>query len=243
MKQGSWTLLEHRPIARDTYLMKFAGDTRAFTLPGQFIKLSLPGYYLRRPFSICDWTDTDITLIYKVLGSGTLAMTAYEPGMVIDGLSGLGRGFDTALGGHAPLLVGGGVGVPPLYRLAKDLIEEGKAVTVALGFNSAAEVFYAREFAELGAQVLVSTVDGSQGHPGYVTQAIDYKKYSGFYACGPTAMLRALCQATDLPGQLSLEERMGCGFGACMGCTVDTSTGLQRVCKEGPVFSREDLAW
>jgi len=243
VKQSTYTVLENRQIAKATFLMRLQGDTSAFTTPGQFLNLSLPGYYLRRPFSICDWQAGEATIIYKVLGQGSGEMTAFVPGVALDVLTGLGKGFKLDKSGDKPLLIGGGVGVPPLYRLAKELIAQGKQVTVALGFGSGDEVFYREEFSALGAEVRVATMDGSAGMKGLVTDACDLHACSYFYACGPTAMLKAICEQAPGPGELSLEERMGCGFGACMGCTVFTTTGPQRVCKEGPVFTREVLGW
>ena len=243
MKQASYTILENRQIARATFLMRLSGDTGAFTRPGQFLNLSLPGHYLRRPFSICDWQAGEATIIYKVLGQGSGEMTAFAPGLQLDVLTGLGNGFNLAASGDKPLLIGGGVGVPPLYRLAKELIAQGKQVTVALGFGSGDEVFYREEYEALGAKVLVATMDGSAGTKGLVTDVCDLSACSYFYTCGPTAMLKAICEKAPGPGELSLEERMGCGFGACMGCTVFTTTGPLRVCKEGPVFTREVLGW
>ena len=243
MKQSTYTVLENRQIAKATYLMRLSGDTGAFIKPGQFLNITLPGHYLRRPFSICDWQPGEATLIYKVLGQGSGEMTAFAPGVQLDVLSGLGNGFSLDKSGDRPLLIGGGVGVPPLYRLARELIARGKAVTVALGFGSGEEVFYREEFLALGATVLVATLDGTAGIKGLVTDACDFAACSYFYACGPTAMLKAICQQAKGPGELSLEERMGCGFGACMGCTVFTTKGPLRVCKEGPVFTREVLGW
>lgn len=243
MKQVVYTLGEHMQIARNTYRMVLLGDSSAFVRPGQFVNLSLPGFYLRRPFSVCDWQEGQITVIYKVLGSGTQAMTSLAQGIKLDALTGLGNGFDLSSSGDRPLLLGGGVGVPPLYRLARDLVKQGKQVQVALGFNTREEVFLAEEFSALGAQVTVATMDGSQGVKGLVLDACNLADCSSFYACGPTAMLKAVCQAATSPGQVSLEERMGCGFGACMGCTVKTTQGMMRVCKEGPVFDKEVLAW
>lgn len=243
MKQSSYTVLENRQIAKATFLMRLQGDTSAFTTPGQFLNLSLPGYYLRRPFSICDWQAGEATIIYKVLGQGSGEMTAFAPGVSLDVLTGLGKGFNLDKSGDRPLLIGGGVGVPPLYRLAKELVARGRQVTVALGFGSGDEVFYKEEFSALGAEVRVATMDGSAGMKGLVTDACDLRACSYFYACGPTAMLKAICEQAPGLGELSLEERMGCGFGTCMGCTVITLEGPQRVCKEGPVFTREVLGW
>ncbi len=243
MKQGLMTITENTPIARGTFRLRLAGDTSAFTQPGQFLNLGLPGFYLRRPFSACDWDGDSVLVIYKVLGQGTDAMTALAPGTRLDTLSGLGRGFRKDRAGQAPLLIGGGVGVPPLYRLARELRGAGLPVRAALGFNTAEEAFLVAEFEALGVEVEIATMDGSLGVKGTALDACQFDRASYFYACGPTAMLRALCARTGLPGEMSLEERMGCGFGACMGCTVTTVSGPQRVCKEGPVFPREVLAW
>lgn len=243
MKQVTYTLSEHRRIARGTYLMQLSGDTTAFIRPGQFLNLTLPGFYLRRPFSVCDWQEGRATVIYKVLGAGTQAMTSLKEGTVFDALTGLGNGFDTGMSGSKPLLIGGGVGVPPLYRLARDLLSQGRQVQVALGFNAGEDVFLAEEFQRLGAEVLLATLDGSAGVKGLVLDACRMDACTYFYACGPTGMLKAVCRAACTSGQLSLEERMGCGFGACMGCTLITTQGPRRVCKEGPVFFREVLGW
>ena len=223
--------------------MVLAGDTSAMTMPGQFVEISLPGFFLRRPISVCDYDEKGITLIYKVVGQGTDAMAKMQKGETLDLLTGLGHGFHTEKSGSEPLLVGGGVGVPPLFHLARKLIAAGRKTTVVLGFNKADEIFYAREFEDLGACVRVTTVDGSVGVKGFVTDALpDQATY--VYSCGPMPMLRALYRATQgTGGEFSLEERMGCGFGACMGCSIMTKKGSMRVCKDGPVFDREVLEW
>ena len=210
--------------------------------PGQFVDIRLPGYYLRRPISVCDFAPGRLTLIYKVVGHGTEYMAGLTPGAALDVLTGLGNGYDTAPSGERPLLIGGGAGVPPLYALAKRLLAEGKRPRAILGFNTADEVFYPEEFLALGVPVTVTTVDGSRGVRGFVTDAMD-GGYTYFYTCGPEAMMRAVFQKSVTSGQFSLEERMGCGFGACMGCTCRTKTGHKRVCKDGPVFVKEELAW
>jgi dihydroorotate dehydrogenase electron transfer subunit len=243
VKQTVWTMQDNARIARDTWKMLFLGDSRAFENPGQFLNLSLDGYYLRRPFSVFDWAPGQASIIYKVLGRGTDHMTRLQPGIRLNVLCGLGNGFNLATGSQRPLLVGGGVGVPPLYRLCRELISQGRPVQVALGFGSADEIFLAEEFRALGAQVNVATMDGSAGMRGTALDACDFTRADFFHACGPTAMLKALCAEAGIPGEVSLEERMGCGFGACMGCTIMTRQGPQRVCKEGPVFSREVLGW
>ena len=243
MKQGIYTIVGHEPLTKDVYRMVLSGDTSAMTMPGQFIEIGLPGFFLRRPISVCDYDEATITIIYKVVGQGTDVMSKMQKGETLDALVGLGHGFEVERSGDDPLLVGGGVGVPPLYHLAKRLLAAGREVTVILGFNRAAEIFYADEFERLGARVVVTTVDGSVGVKGFVTDALP-EKFSHVYSCGPMPMLRALYGATQgVGGEFSLEERMGCGFGACMGCSIMTKNGSRRVCKDGPVFDKEVLAW
>ena len=243
MKQGIYTIVEHTPLTKDVYRMVLSGDTSAMTMPGQFVEISLPGFFLRRPISVCDYDEKSITIIYKVVGQGTDAMARMKEGDTLDVIVGLGHGFDVEKSGDEPLLVGGGVGVPPLYHLAKRLVAQGARPEVILGFNKAEEIFYEKEFAALGAGVTVTTVDGSAGVKGFVTAALP-DAYSYVYSCGPMPMLRALYAATQgTAGEFSLEERMGCGFGACMGCSIMTKKGSRRVCKDGPVFEKEELAW
>ena len=242
MKQGTFTILENTALTGAVSRLRLAGDVSAITRPGQFVQVKLDGLFLRRPISVCDAEDGTLTLIYKAVGTGTRQMTALRPGDTLDLLTGLGNGYDTARSGPAPLLIGGGVGVPPLYTLAKALRVQGKAVQVVLGFNTAAERFYEDEFRALGCRVTVATADGSWGVKGFVTDALP-ADYSFFYACGPAAMLRAVCSAAATGGQLSFEERMGCGFGACMGCTCRTRDGYKRICKDGPVLKKEEILW
>ena len=243
MKQGIYTITENTALTKDVWRMVLEGDTSAMTAPGQFIEITLTGFFLRRPISVCDYDENSITIIYKVVGQGTAAMTRLKPGDTLDVLSGLGNGFDPAKSGDAPLLVGGGVGVPPLYHLAKKLVAAGKKVNVILGFNKADEIFYEEEFKALGANVTVTTVDGSVGVKGFVTNALP-EQISFVYTCGPLPMLKALYKATgDVSGEYSLEERMGCGYGACMGCSIMTKEGAKRVCKDGPIFQKEVLTW
>ena len=222
--------------------MTLAGDTGAITAPGQFVNIRLEGRFLRRPISVCDWEAGKLTLIYKVLGAGTAEMTGFRPGKRLDLLTGLGNGFEPAEGGSAPLLIGGGVGIPPLYGLAKRLIALGKTPAAVLGFNTSAEIFYAEEFAALGCPVTLATADGSAGVRGFVTDALP-EDYSYFFTCGPEAMLKAVYRATKTSGQFSFERRMGCGFGACMGCSCETVTGYKRICREGPVLRKEEILW
>lgn len=242
MKQGIYTVKSNVNIAKDVYKMELAGDTKDLTKSGQFINIQLDGMYLRRPISVCDCEDGVITIIYKVVGKGTEAMAKMEIGKELDILTDLGNGYDLSKAGDSPLLLGGGVGVPPLYLLAKKLIAEGKKVSVILGFNTKDEVFYEEEFKALGAEVKVTTVDGSYGIKGFVTDAIK-GGYSYFYTCGPEPMLKAIYKSTDTSGQMSFEERMGCGFGACMGCSCKTITGYKRICKDGPVLEKEEILW
>ena len=241
MKQGIYKIIENVPLTDNVMLMRLAGDTEGVAC-GQFINIKLDGLYLRRPISVCDCEDGVITIIYKVVGKGTKHMQEMREGE-LDVLTQLGNGYDTSLSGDKPLLLGGGVGVPPLYMLAKKLIAEGKKVSVILGFNTKSEVFYEDEFRALGATVTVTTADGSYGVKGFVTDAMADIDYSYFYTCGPEPMLRAVYNSTKTSGQLSFEERMGCGFGACMGCSCKTLYGNKRICKDGPVLVKEEIIW
>ena len=243
MKQSLFEIIENRPLTETVYLMRLAGDTSDITASGQFVNLKLDGFFLRRPISVCDSEDGILTLIYKVVGKGTEYMSTLPVGEKLDILTGLGNGYDLTRSGNKPLLVGGGVGVPPLYKLAKNLIREGKEVTVILGFNTKSEVFWKEEFQKIGATVIVATVDGSEGVRGFVTDAMKDLDYTYFYSCGPEPMLKALYNASMASGEMSFEERMGCGFGACMGCSCKTVTGNKRICKEGPVLKKEDIIW
>ena len=242
MKQSIFTILENTALTRDVYRMVLEGDTSAITAPGQFVNIQLSGKFLRRPISVCDYDAETLTIVYKVVGSGTEQMSEMEKGTELDILTGLGNGYDLTLTGDKPLLIGGGVGVPPMYNLAKVLKSQGKDVTVILGFNPQSEIFYEEEFKALGCTVLVTTVDGSYGIKGFVTDAMNMD-YTYFYTCGPEPMLKAVYKATNTSGQMSFEERMGCGFGACMGCSCKTLTGYKRICKEGPVMKKEEILW
>ena len=243
MKQGLFEIIENIPLTDSVYKMVLSGDTSDITECGQFINIKLEGKYLRRPISVCDKDESTVTILYKVVGSGTEQMAEMSVGEMLDVLTGLGNGYDTSLSGNNPVLVGGGVGVPPLYMLAKKLIKEGKSVSVILGFNTKNEIFYEDEFRALGANVYVTTVDGSYGTKGFVTDALKEIDYSYFYSCGPEPMLKALYNASNTSGQLSFEERMGCGFGACMGCSCKTITGYKRICKDGPIMLKEEILW
>ncbi len=243
MNQGFFTILENTPLTKTVYKMRLGGDASAVTAPGQFINIKLKGYFLRRPISVCDYRSDELTILYKVLGHGTEYMTSLKPGDRLDVLTGLGNGFDLSDAGNAPLLIGGGVGLPPMYRLCRDLTASGKTVTAILGFNTREEIFYEDEFRTLGAKVIVSTADGSYGVKGFVTDAMKGLDYSYFYCCGPEAMLKAVWKTAKTSGQLSFEERMGCGFGACMGCSCRTVAGSKRICKDGPVLRKEEILW
>ena len=243
MKQVFYTVLSNERIANDVYKMLLEGDTSDITAPGQFVNIKLDGLFLRRPISVCDYDEGKLTLIYKVVGEGTRRMALMGAGVVLDTLLGLGTGYNTEKSGDSPLLIGGGVGVPPMYNLARKLIGEGKRVSVILGFNSAGDVFYEDEFRALGAEVYVATADGSYGTRGFVTYVMASLDYSYFYTCGPEPMFRAIDKIAKTSGQYSFEERMGCGFGACMGCSCKTLTGNKRICKEGPVMEREEIIW
>ena len=242
MKQGLFEIIENVPLTESVYKMTLRGDTSAITAPGQFVNIQLDGLYLRRPISVCDVAGDQLTIIYKVVGKGTARMAAMQTG-TLDVLTGLGNGYDLSVSGERPVLLGGGVGVPPMYMLAKQLIAQGKKVTVILGFNTKAEVFYEQAFRDLGADVTVTTVDGSYGMKGFVTDALANVDYTHFYTCGPEPMLKAVYKATTTSGQMSFEKRMGCGFGACMGCSCKTITGYKRICKEGPVMRKEEILW
>ena len=243
MKQGLFTIIENEQLTESVWQMRLAGDTSAITAPGQFVNILLEGKFLRRPISVCDCEGDELTLVYKVVGGGTEQMSRMQRGETLDILTGLGNGYDLTESGDAPLLLGGGVGVPPLYMLAKKLTQEGKKVSVVLGFNTADEIFYEEEFKALGCDVYVTTVDGTKGIRGFVTNAMENIEYTHFYTCGPEPMLRAVWRASTTSGQLSFEERMGCGFGACMGCSCKTLTGYKRICKEGPVMRKEEILW
>ena len=236
---------DNAALTADVMRMRLRGDASAVKRAGQFVNIAIDGLYLRRPISVCDFTADSLTIIYKVVGEGTSRMAAMRRGECLDILTGLGNGFDAEHDCRRPLLVGGGVGIPPLYRLAKDLVARGRQVTVILGFNRAEEVFYADEFRATGAEVIVTTADGSYGRKGLVTDEVRDREggFDYFYACGPVPMLRALCEATPADGEMSFEERMGCGFGACMGCSCKTASGSKRICKDGPVLRRAEVIW
>ena len=239
MRQVIFNIQSNDCIAKNVYRMQLAGDTAGIR-PGQFVNIRIEGQFLRRPISVCNITDGVLTIIYKVVGVGTEAMSKLPVGTQLDILTVLGNGYDLSKAGDRPLLVGGGVGVPPMYMLARQLREMGKEVKVILGFNTKDEVFYEDEFCALGCDVTVTTVDGSHGVKGFVTNAVDGRQ-SYYYTCGPLPMIKALLQAIGTNGEVSMEERMGCGFGACMGCSIQTTQGTKRVCKEGPVFPAEIL--
>ena len=242
MKQSIFTIISNEALTRDVFKMVLSGDTSHVTNCGQFVNIQLDGLFLRRPISVCDYDDKTLTIIYKVVGKGTEAMSSMAPGKELDILTGLGNGYDLSYAGENPVLLGGGVGVPPMYNLAKKLVAMGKQVSVILGFNTQSEIFYENEFKALGCHVTVTTVDGSYGVKGFVTDALP-ANYTYFYTCGPEPMLKAVYKATATSGQMSFEERMGCGFGACMGCSCKTLTGYKRICKEGPVMKKEEILW
>ena len=243
MKESIFTIVSNSALTDSVYKMVLAGDTSAITAPGQFVNIKLEGMFLRRPISVCDYDEKTLTIVYKVVGKGTKAMSSMASGTELNILTGLGNGYDLTLSGNAPVLMGGGVGVPPMYNLAKKLRAEGKKVSVILGFNTKNEIFYEDEFKSLGCDVTVTTVDGSYGTKGFVTTPLAAMDYTYFYTCGPEPMLKAVYKATTTSGQMSFEERMGCGFGACMGCSCKTLTGYKRICKEGPVMKKEEILW
>jgi dihydroorotate dehydrogenase electron transfer subunit len=243
MKQGIFEIKENTPIAENTLRMRLSGDASEIARPGQFVNIQINGAFLRRPLSVCYASQDELTVIYRVAGKGTEKLASMLPGDRLDILTGLGNGFDLSLSGNHPLLIGGGTGVSPMYWLAKELISQGKSVKVILGFAKASEVFYEAEFQDLGAEVSVTTEDGSYGVRGYVTAAMADADYTYFYTCGPEAMLKAVCSAAPTSGQMSFSARMGCGFGACMGCTCKTIAGNKRICRDGPVMKKEEILW
>ena len=243
MKSVIFELVSNKKIAKNTYEWVLSGDISDITAPGQFVNIQLDGFYLRRPISVCDAEGGKLTLIFKAVGEGTEKMAKMLPGAKLDILSGLGNGYDTEKSGNAPLLIGGGAGVPPMYMLAKKLIAEGKKPTVILGFGSSDEVFYKEEFKAIGAEVIVATADGTEGVRGFVTDAMAGLSYTYFYTCGPEPMLKAIYDKSETTGQFSFEERMGCGFGACMGCSCKTKYGNKRICRDGPVLVKEEIIW
>ena len=243
MKQSIFKILSNEALTDCVYKMVLGGDTSAITAAGQFVNIKLDGLFLRRPISVCDYDEKTLTIVYKVVGKGTEVMSRMVPNQELDILTGLGNGYDLSTAGEKPVLLGGGVGVPPMYNLAKKLITNGKKVSVILGFNTKSEIFYEEEFKKLGCDVTVTTVDGSYGTKGFATNALEAMDYTYFYTCGPEPMLKAVHKASRTSGQMSFEERMGCGFGACMGCSCKTLTGYKRICKEGPVMRKEEILW
>ena len=243
-----FTIKEQRQLTSNVYFMRLVGDTTGITKTGQFVQIQLPGFYLRRPISINDWTcgeNGTLDLIYKVVGHGTESMKLLPDGTELDLLLGLGNGYNIDGDEQKPLLIGGGVGVPPLYALCKALIKQGKKPSVVLGFNTASEVFWKDEFEALGVPVTVTTVDGSMGVKGFVTAAMT-GDFDYVYTCGPEPMFKAVYKVLDekgLSGQFSFEERMACGFGVCMGCSCKTKYGNKRICKDGPVLVKEEIIW
>ena len=243
MKQHIFTIIENKALTDSVYRLRLGGNTSAITAPGQFVNIKLEGKFLRRPISVCDRSGSMLTLIYKTVGKGTEQLSRMTKGMQLDLLTGLGNGYDLGPSGDRPLLIGGGVGIPPLFGLADELLSKGCRVTAILGFNTASEIFYAEEFRMLGVETIITTVDGSAGIKGFVTDAMKDLEYSYFYTCGPEPMLKAVYRTSVTSGQMSFEERMGCGFGACMGCSMKTRDGYKRICKDGPVLRTEELPW
>lgn len=241
MKQVIFKIESNYSLTKDVFRCVLTGDTSCITAAGQFVEIALPGKFLRRPISVSDWGPDSLTLIYKVVGHGTEQMSTLPAGATLDVLTGLGNGYNTSVCRDKPVLVGGGVGVPPLYGLCKALLQQGREPQVVLGFNRESEIFLADEFRALGVQTHLATADGSVGTCGFVTDVLKQLDYSYFYACGPLPMFHAMEQMVTADGQYSMEARMGCGFGACMGCTIQTKSGAKRVCKDGPVFPREEV--
>ena len=243
MKQGIFEITENTKIAKDVFKMRLAGDTSGITGAGQFVNIKIDGFFLRRPISVCDFNENELLIIYKVVGKGTDRMSGLEAGQKLDLLTGLGNGYDLTVKTDKPVLIGGGVGVPPLYKLAKELKKQGKKVSVILGFNSKEEIFFEKEFKEIADRVLVCTADGTYGVKGFVTDALCDVDYDYFFTCGPEPMFRALEKTVKTSGQVRFEQRMSCGYGAVRGCTCKTLTGNKRICREGPVLFREEIIW
>ena len=243
MRQDVFEIVSNRNLAPGVYEMVLRGASTEDCTPGRFVQLRLDSFYLRRPISVCDAEDGKLTLVYKTVGRGTEAMAQYECGKRIDVLTGLGNGYDLDNSGDRPLLIGGGAGVPPMYLLARRLLAQGKQPAVILGFNKAEEIFYAEQFRALGIKTIIATADGSVGVKGFVTDAMEGLDYTYTYACGPEPMLKAVYNRASTSGEYSFEERMGCGFGACMGCTCETKYGNKRICKDGPVLTKEEIVW
>ena len=243
MRQDVFEIVSNRNLAPGVYEMVLRGSSTADCTPGRFVQLKLDSFYLRRPISVCDAEDGKLTLVYKTVGRGTEAMAQYESGKRIDVLTGLGNGYDLDKSGDRPLLIGGGAGVPPMYLLTRRLLAQGKQPAVILGFNKAEEIFYADRFRALGIETIIATADGSVGVKGFVTDAMEGLDYTYTYACGPEPMLKAVYNRAATSGEYSFEERMGCGFGACMGCTCETKYGNKRICKDGPVLTKEEIVW
>ena len=243
MKTEIFTIESNENIAKSVYKMTLKGDVSPISSPGQFVNIKLDGFYLRRPISVCDYDDGTLTIIYKTVGKGTEYMSGLKKGDRLDILLALGNGYDLSAKCDKLLIIGGGVGVPPMYNLTKELIKSGRQANVILGFNTADEIFYVDEFAALGANVTVTTVDGSVGVKGFVTDAMSGIDYDYTFCCGPEPMLKAVYNASDKDGQFSFEKRMGCGFGACMGCSCKTKYGNKRICKEGPILKKEEIIW
>ena len=242
MLKARFRISENNSIAVNTFKMVLSGGSN---VDGEFIHIAVPGFFLRRPLSICDYEDGRLTIVYKVVGEGTKVLSEMPVGTELEILTGLGRGFDAEACREKALLIGGGLGVPPLLLLAKRLKAQGKKVTAVLGFNKADEIILAREFESVCDTVAISTVDGSVDVKGFVTDAIAalQPEFDYFYTCGPMVMMKVVCQALEGPGEASLEERMGCGAGFCYGCSIQTKNGPLRVCKDGPVFRKEELIW
>jgi dihydroorotate dehydrogenase electron transfer subunit len=243
MKQGIFVIEENAPIANGVMRLKMVGDTGAIIRPGQFVNIKVEGCFLRRPFSVCDWDEDSVTVVYQINGQGTKVLSSMENGEKLDVLTGLGNGFDTSLSGERPLLIGGGLGFTPLYGLAKRLVNEGKAPQVVLGFENVNNVAYKDEFISICGDITVCTRDGTEGLKGDVSVGIRDKEYTYFYTCGPEAMFKAVNDLTYTSGQFSFEQRMGCGFGACMGCSCQTLYGTKRICRDGPVLVKEEIIW
>ncbi len=252
MKECILTVKENIPVAKDVYRMLLSGDVSEATTPGQFINIEIPGFFLRRPISVCDVLSSEgkcendtVVILYKEVGEGTGLLKTLPADTKLNVLTGLGNGFNADKSGKRPLLIGGGIGGAPMLMLLKRLLAKGKKPAVVLGFNSGRDVILEKEIKELEEDIdfRIMTADGSFGVKGMVTDGFRDIDYTYFYACGPKPMLNAVYLNTVGDGEFSFEERMGCGFGACMGCSVEMKSGMKRVCKDGPVFGKGDIIW
>lgn len=242
MQKQFMTIKEVRKLQKDIFLMVLSGDCKDIDRPGRFVNIKIEGLYLRRPISICDFNNDEITIIFKTVGEGTKQLSEMKPGEVLDVLIPLGNGFDISANCKKPVVIGGGIGVPPLLNLCKQLLAAGKKPAVILGFNTSEDAVLIDEFKALGVEPVITTADGSMGTKGFVTGPLADMDFDYVFTCGPEPMLKAIWDMAE-DGQFSFEARMACGFGACMGCTCETKYGYKRICKDGPIMYKEEIIW